>query len=408
MNLIKFLNIARGRKMTMFTDTHIQLTKVHADHVASVKGAPLEIRQEDLLAIIKTPDSAMVLGAFELIESSALSEPVHSFEYTFAYTFIKNCVITTFPDYRQKFMRSLGNFLVRLRTVFYKDIKKGLPVQVLVTFLGQVIDYCQHNLYLDKPIEGSFPMFDILKSIQELFGGIEHHLNKGKVFEPLNLLQKTGLLESRSLFNFLVNSLKSSWANVRRNSFELLTRYADTYSAFHDSKFVNELLIPTALDYANDPRAMMAEAAALMLKLAFLKCTDVIVLDRKPLTGTRYERRLALLRYVLKIVMERLQTFKTTLISKGQTTALIHGYIAFFKHIFADFSLEPKVLSAEEFEDWRTFFIELLKATLEISKVCSGLLSNNRLTEEGSELVDSRGHPIVQEQDLKNIDASGE
>jgi hypothetical protein len=52
-----------------------------------------------------------------------------------------------------------------------------------------------------------------------------------------------------------------------------LTRYADTYSAFNDSKFVNELLIPTAIDYANDPRAMMAEAAALMLKLVFLKCT---------------------------------------------------------------------------------------------------------------------------------------
>jgi len=122
----------------------------------------------------------------------------------------------------------------------------------------------------------------------------------------LNLLQKTGLLESRSLFNFLVNSLKSSWANVRRNSFELLTRYADTYSAFNDAKFVNELLIPTAIDYANDPRAMMAEAAALMLKLAFLKCTEVLSLNGQPLTGTKHERRLALLRYVLAIVMERL------------------------------------------------------------------------------------------------------
>ena len=41
-------------------------------------------------------------------------------------------------------------------------------------------------------------------------------------------------------------------------------------------------MIPTALDYANDPRAMMAEAAALMLKLAFLKCIDVLVLNNKP------------------------------------------------------------------------------------------------------------------------------
>jgi hypothetical protein len=131
-------------------------------------------------------------------------------------------------------------------------------------------------------------------------------VNKGKVFEPLNLLQKTGLLESRSLFNFLVNSLKSSWANVRKNSFELLTRYADSYAAFSDTEFVNELLIPTALDYANDPRAMMAEASALMLKLAFLKCTDVLNLNGKPLTGSKHQRRLSLLRFVLAIILERL------------------------------------------------------------------------------------------------------
>jgi len=30
------------------------------------------------------------------------------------------------------------------------------------------------------------------------------------------------------------------------------------------------------------------------------------------------------------------------------------------------------------------------------------------LTEEGEELVDSRGHPIVQASDLLNIEASGE
>jgi hypothetical protein len=167
-------------------------------------------------------------------------------------------------------------------------------------------------------------------------------------------------------------------------------------------------LIPTAIDYANDPRAMMAEASALMLKLAYLKCTQVLIINGVPLTGTKHERRLSLLRFVLDIVMERLQTFKKTLISKGQTTALIHGYIAFFKHIFADFELDQQVLSVEEFADWRAFFHELLKATLEISKVCSVLLSNNRLTEEGNELVDSRGHPIVQEQDLKNIKESGE
>ncbi len=87
---------------------------------------------------------------------------------------------------------------------------------------------------------------------------------------------------------------------------------------------------------------------------------------------------------------------------------MIHGYIAFFKHIFADFNLQYNTLSVEEFAEWKKFFHELLKTTLEISNVCSGLLSNNRLTDEGNELVDSRGHPIVQAEDLKNIEASGE
>jgi hypothetical protein len=81
------------------------------------------------------------------------------------------------------------------------------------------------------------------------------------------------------VFNFLVNSLKSSWANVRQNSFELLTRYSDSYCAFSDAKFVNEVLVATALEYANDPKAMMGEASALMLKLAFLKCTHVLCLN---------------------------------------------------------------------------------------------------------------------------------
>ena len=52
-------------------------------------------------------------------------------------------------------------------------------------------------------------------------------------------------------------------------------------------------------------------------------------------------------------------------------------------------------MTLDEFTKWKDFFHELLNLTLEISKICSGLLSNNRLTEEGEELVDSRGHPIV-------------
>ena len=74
--------------------------------------------------------------------------------------------------------------------------------------------------------------------------------------------------------------------------------------------------------------------------------------------------------------------------------------------VFADLSLDPAALTPDEFDEWRAFFQSLMRTTMEISKVCSGLLSNNRLTEEGTELVDSRGHPIVNEKqpEAKNAD----
>lgn len=70
--------------MTTFTDNSLQLQKLHADYLLTIKGAPLEIKQHDLLALIKSPDIPIVLEAFQLIESANLSEPIHQFEYVFA------------------------------------------------------------------------------------------------------------------------------------------------------------------------------------------------------------------------------------------------------------------------------------------------------------------------------------
>jgi len=165
LRLLKFLLVARQKKMTMFSETSMQLIKVHSDHLQSINGPPLEIKQADLLALIKSSDVPIVHEAYQLIESAGHSEPIHKFELEFAHAFIRDCMVTTFPDYRQKFMKSVMHFFIRLRTVYYKDIKNGNNVDVLVEFLRKVIDICQHNLYLDKPIEGSFPLFDILKSI---------------------------------------------------------------------------------------------------------------------------------------------------------------------------------------------------------------------------------------------------
>ena len=82
------------------------------------------------------------------------------------------------------------------------------------------------------------------------------------------------------------------------------------------------------------------------------------------------------------------------MISEGKTSALIHGLLAFFKHVFADLKIKKSDLSEARFAKWRSFFKEMLHTSLEISSVCTNLLSNNRLTEEGEEAVDCRGHII--------------
>ena len=132
-------------------------------------------------------------------------------------------------------------------------------------------------------------------------------MNKGKIFEPLNFLEFTGLLQSKSFFIFLLNSMKSSWALVRINAFELLSRFSDSFSLFNDSNFVNKVLLVSAFEFANDAKAMISEAAGLLLKLVFLKCIpaldleflSTIVVINKPLPENK---QLALCYHVLYLV----------------------------------------------------------------------------------------------------------
>lgn len=118
--------------MTIFNDDNLSLNKENAALQQASNSKALYVTYQDLFALIESPDVAIVLAAFELVEASALSEPINGFEFRFALNFIKNCMVTTFPDYRQKFMKSVNQFFIRLRTVYQKDIKKGLPVSDLV------------------------------------------------------------------------------------------------------------------------------------------------------------------------------------------------------------------------------------------------------------------------------------
>jgi len=121
----------------------------------------------------------------------------------------------------------------------------------------------------------------------DLFGGIKYTVNKAMIFAPINLLEHANLLQSKSFFQFLLDSFKSSWLAVRHNAFNLLMSYSDNFVYFKDATFVNDWILRTAFDFSHDPRAMMAEAAGLLLKLVFHKCIGAV--DFKSLaekTGT--------------------------------------------------------------------------------------------------------------------------
>ena len=76
--------------------------------------------------------------------------------------------------------------------------------------------------------------------------------------------------------------------------------------------------------------------------------------------------------------------------------------------MFSDFTLDDKpALSEERFLKWRTFYKDMLHTSLEISRVCANLLSNNRITDDGEEAeVDCRGHPMAHTKDVENVEAT--
>jgi len=146
--------------------------------------------------------------------------------------------------------------------------------------------------------------------------------------------------------------------------------------------------------YCNNPKAMVAEGSGLLLKLLFTKCLPYLHFVK---ADNEREQQLEFCHFVLDEIKSRLSVFQKVLIQEGKTTALIHGLLGFFKHLFASFKISHKDVSEEIFLKWKSFFNELLQMCLEISRVCSNLLSNNRLDVDGTSgdlSVDCRGHPM--------------
>jgi len=78
-------------------------------------------------------------------------------------------------------MKAVKNFLIRIRTACDKDIKKyphsiTPSLQDTLDFLRDLLVFIEKTLYLDKPVEGALPYFELLKMIFELFGDFEYKL----------------------------------------------------------------------------------------------------------------------------------------------------------------------------------------------------------------------------------------
>jgi len=177
------------------------------------------------------------------------------------------------------------------------------------------------------------------------------------------------------------------------HAYDILVRYPDSYPAFNDPKFVNEVILTTALDLANNPKAMLAEASALYFKFLLTKCLPHVSFVQP--SESKSLMQLSFLQHILDLIKARLKTFQLSLIKEGKKEALLHGLLSFFKHLFEDFQLQA-ALEAER-QPWRAFFKDLLGTCIDIAQVCKGLISNNGLMGEdglGEIQVDCRGHPI--------------
>ena len=83
--------------------------------------------QEVLKRLVLSEDFKTALACVEIIASETkASLAVTKFELYMCTTFIKHSLRTTFPEFRQKYIKAVKNFIIRLRTAADKDIKKYL------------------------------------------------------------------------------------------------------------------------------------------------------------------------------------------------------------------------------------------------------------------------------------------
>ena len=92
------------KKMLVATDTKFELVQKYKDFLAPIIATtpclPFELHFADLDKLVESSDIKLVLEVIAILETSAASGPLVQFELDLAAKFIKNSMLTAFPDTR--------------------------------------------------------------------------------------------------------------------------------------------------------------------------------------------------------------------------------------------------------------------------------------------------------------------
>jgi hypothetical protein len=153
------------------------------------------------MKLILSEDYKTVLSCIEIVVAETkASLPVTKFELDICTLFIKHGLRTTFPEFRQKYIKAVKGFMIRVRSANEKDLKKWTPgtnapsesLATAILFINDILSFIEGNLYLEKPVEAALPYFEILRIIVELFGDFEYKLRVTNVYPPCHMLTKMG------------------------------------------------------------------------------------------------------------------------------------------------------------------------------------------------------------------------
>jgi hypothetical protein len=127
-HLIRFVRAARHKKMLDFTEDRMLLTDKYQELLGQMQSSePFVLMYADLEKLILSQEVTIALETIAILELTAATTALAPFEIPLVTKFIKNCMLTSFPDYRQKYMKYVTAFFIRLRTIYGKDVKSLTP-----------------------------------------------------------------------------------------------------------------------------------------------------------------------------------------------------------------------------------------------------------------------------------------